>query len=171
MSDRAPGRRPKAARQATAANLPATWLIGKKVRLRPIEPKDVPMLQRWRDEGPALEWLNRPLPLSAPSVADWAARASIDPEMPTFVIQTFQGRDIGTAGLRVHGARAILGIGIYESRFWDSGYGQDAVEVLVDGAFRVLPLQRIELTVFPDNRRALRCYKKAGFSQEGVLRN
>lgn len=154
----------------TAPTLPATWLVGKKVRLRPIEPTDVPLLQRWRDDGPALEWLNRQLPPSAGAVAEWAARASVDPDMPAFILQTRRGRDIGTIGLRVYGARAVLGIGIYDERYWNRGFGQDAVEVLVDGAFRVLPLQRIELTVYPDNRRAIRCYINAGFSHEGVLR-
>jgi RimJ/RimL family protein N-acetyltransferase len=150
--------------------LPATWLVGKKVRLRPIEPEDVALLQRWRDDGPALEWLNKQLPLSGAAVAEWAARAAVDPDMPAFIIQTLAGRDIGTAGLRTYGARAILGIGIYSRRFWNRGFGQDAVTVLVDGAFRVLPLQRIELTVLPDNARAIGCFKSAGFTQEGVLR-
>jgi RimJ/RimL family protein N-acetyltransferase len=35
----------------------------------------------------------------------------------------------------------------------------------------VLPLQRIELLVLPDNIRAQRCYEKAGFVKEGLLRN
>jgi len=151
-------------------SLPATWLVGRKVRLRPIEPADVPLLQRWRNDGPALEWLNRQLPLSAATVAEWAAQASVDPQMPAFIIQTLGGRDIGTAGLRVYGARATLGIGIYDDAFWNRGFGQDTVEVLVDGAFRVMPLQRIELTVFPGNVRAIRCYEQAGFKREGVLR-
>jgi len=94
----------------------------------------------------------------------------IDPEMPAFILQTRGGRDIGTGGLRLHGARAVLGVGITDARYWASGYGQNAVEVLADGAFRIMPLQRIELTAFPDDRRALACYRKAGFREEGVLR-
>jgi len=60
--------------------LPATWLVGRKVRLRPIEPEDVPLLRRWHAGGTALAWLDRPMPLPSAAVADWAARASIDPE-------------------------------------------------------------------------------------------
>ncbi|MDQ6780762.1 MAG: GNAT family N-acetyltransferase [Candidatus Eremiobacteraeota bacterium] len=150
--------------------LPATWLVGRKVRLRPIEPDDVPLLRRWHAGGAALAWLDRPMPLPSGAVADWAARASIDPEMPAFILQTWRGSDIGTAGLRLHGARAVLGVGIADARHWAGGYAQNAVEVLVDSAFRVMPLQRIELTAFPDDRRALECYRKAGFRKEGVLR-
>lgn len=150
--------------------LPATWLVGRRVRLRPIEPQDVPLLRRWHTGGTALAWLDRPMPLPSDAVADWAARASIDPEMPAFILQTRGGRDIGTGGLRLHGARAVLGVGITDARHWASGYAQDAVEVLADGAFRIMPLQRIELTAFPEDRRALACYRKAGFRKEGVLR-
>ncbi|HEV2037068.1 MAG TPA: GNAT family protein, partial [Candidatus Eremiobacteraceae bacterium] len=63
------------------------------------------------------------------------------------------------------------GIAIHEPRYWSQGYGQDAVEVMVDAAFRVLPLQRIELLVLPDNARAIRCYENAGFKREGLLRS
>jgi RimJ/RimL family protein N-acetyltransferase len=125
-------------RPTRASGLAPTWLVGAKVRLRAIEPEDVPMLL---------------------------------PGTPTFVIQTKSGEDIGVTGLTLLGARAELGIALHETRFWNGGYGTDAVRTLVDGAFRALPLQRIELFVYPDNARAIRCYEKAGFAREGVLRS
>jgi RimJ/RimL family protein N-acetyltransferase len=39
-----------------------------------------------------------------------------------------------------------------------------------DFAFRDRNLQRIWLTVFADNPRAIRAYEKAGFEMEGTLR-
>jgi RimJ/RimL family protein N-acetyltransferase len=145
-------------------------MVGKKVRLRPIEPEDVPLLLRWINASEALAWLQRRLPLTRRQEQAWAARAATDPQQPTFIIQTRSGVDIGVLGLQLEGGRGIFGIAIHEPRFWSRGYGQDAVEVLVDAAFRVLPLQRIELLVLPDNQRAIRCYEKAGFAREGVLR-
>ncbi len=159
------------ARSTSKKALPATWMLGKKVRLRPIEPEDVPLLHRWINASAALEWLQRRLPLTRRAEQAWAARAATDPQMPTFIIQTRRGVDIGVSGLQLEGARATLGIAIHEPQYWSRGFGQDAVEVLVNGAFRVLPLQRIELLVLPDNLRAIRCYEKAGFVREGLLRN
>jgi len=146
-------------------------MVGRKVRLRPIEPEDVGLLLHWINGSPALEWLQRRLPLTRRQEQAWAARAATDPQMPTFIIQTLRGVDIGVLGLQLEGNRGIFGIAIHEPRYWSQGYGQDAVEVLVDAAFRVLPLQRIELLVLPDNVRGLRCYEKAGFTREGVLRD
>ncbi|HXW50874.1 MAG TPA: GNAT family protein [Candidatus Acidoferrales bacterium] len=158
-------------RSSTArGGLPATWLAGTKVRLRPIEPQDVKMLQRWLNEPTAQEWLGALLPQSQREVERWAARISTDPGRPSFIIQTARGADIGLALLLVKDAQAELGIAIHEPRFWGQGLGEEAVRLLVDGAFRVLPLQRIELRVLPYNERAIRAYEKAGFSREGLLR-
>jgi RimJ/RimL family protein N-acetyltransferase len=150
--------------------LPATWLVGQKVRLRPIEPEDTPLLQRWLNEFKARDWLNGLFPRSRPQEAAWAAQVSTDLNRPTFIIQTKRGADIGLISLKVSDARAELGISINDDRLWSRGYGEDALRVLVAAAFRVLPLRRIQLFVLPDNLRAIRCYEKAGFAQEGVLR-
>jgi RimJ/RimL family protein N-acetyltransferase len=149
--------------------LPATWLVGEKVRLRPIEPEDMPLLQRWVNKFASHERLNRLFPRSQETA--WAARVSTDAKRPTFVIQTLRGIDIGLISLKVVDARADLGIAINEPRYWDRGFGEDAVEVLVAAAFRVMPLQRIQLFVPPDNVRAICCYERAGFKQEGLLRS
>ncbi|MCX7795915.1 MAG: GNAT family N-acetyltransferase [bacterium] len=37
-------------------------------------------------------------------------------------------------------------------------------------AFEVLNLNRVELTVYDFNKRAIRCYEKTGFTLEGRLR-
>jgi RimJ/RimL family protein N-acetyltransferase len=158
-------------RPTRASGLAPTWLVGEKVRLRAIEPEDVPMLLRWFNQSAARTWLMTRLPLSRNAEQEWAARAAVSPGTPTFVIQTKSGEDIGVTGRTLLGARAELGIALHETRFWNGGYGTDAVRTLVDGAFRALPLQRIELFVYPDNARAIRCYEKAGFAREGVLRS
>jgi RimJ/RimL family protein N-acetyltransferase len=147
-----------------------TWLAGDKVRLRPIEPDDVAMLQRWINTSPARDFIFSRLPLSFEQERDWAANAAVNPNTPSYIIQTLDEVDIGSIGLHIEGPRAMLGIAIHEPEFWDRGYGTDAVKTLVDGAFRARQLVRIELTVLTDNKRAIRCYERAGFTHEGVLR-
>jgi diamine N-acetyltransferase len=147
-----------------------TWLVGDKVRLRPIEPDDVEMLQRWINTGHARDFILTRLPMSLEAERDWAANAAVNPSTPCYVIQTLDGTDIGTTSLKIEGSRAMLGIAIHEERYWNRGLGTDAVRTLVDGAFRARALVRIELTVLPENARAIRCYERAGFAREGVLR-
>jgi len=101
---------------------------------------------------------------------DWAANAAVNPNHPVYIIQTRAGVDIGSAGLQIEGARATLGIAIHDERYWNRGLGSDAVATLVNGAFLARPLTRIELTVLPDNARAIRAYERVGFRREGVLR-
>jgi len=101
---------------------------------------------------------------------DWAANAAVNPNTPVYIIQADDGTDIGSAGLHIDGARATLGIAIHDERYWNRGLGSDAVATLVDGAFRARPLVRIDLTVLPDNERAIRAYERAGFKREGVMR-
>jgi len=128
------------------------------------------MLQRWINAGPARDFILTRMPMSLEAERDWAANAAVNPNTPCYVIQTLDGIDIGTTALKIEGARATLGIAIHEERYWNRGLGTDAVRTLVDGAFRARPLVRIELTVLPENARAIRCYERAGFAREGVMR-
>lgn len=51
------------------------------------------------------------------------------------------------------------------------GYGTEAAALLLEHAFGVLNLHRVELEVFDFNPRAQHVYKKLGFVQEGVSRD
>jgi RimJ/RimL family protein N-acetyltransferase len=65
--------------------------------------------------------------------------------------------------------RCELGIALGQA-FWGKGFGQDAVRTLVDYAFTHLNMNRVALQVLADNARAVGAYRKAGFVEEGRLR-
>lgn len=167
---RIPKRRGIGNRSTSGRRLPATWLVGQKTRLRTIEADDVPLLQRWLNEQSTPEWSGGLLPQSRGEAQAWAARVSTDPKRPAFIIQTLRGLDMGLIMLQISEARAELGIALADAHYWSRGHAQDAVEVLIDGAFRFLPLQRIELLAFPGNEPAVRCFENAGFVREGLIR-
>lgn len=58
---------------------------------------------------------------------------------------------------------AILSLYIGEIEYLGRGYGTETILLLINYAFNELNAQRIGLTVFSDNDRAIRCYKKNGF--------
>lgn len=60
-----------------------------------------------------------------------------------------------------------LGIGLGDRAYWGQGYGTDAMRVLIRYAFEELNLRRISLSVFEYNERAVKCYRKLGFKEEG----
>lgn len=90
-----------------------------------------------------------------------------------FSIYTKGGEFIGICGL--HGLRDIyhsaeLRILIFDKDSVGKGIGTEAVSMLVRYAFTRLNLHRVWLGVNGDNKRAVKCYRKAGFKVEGRLR-
>ena len=59
---------------------------------------------------------------------------------------------------------------IGDKAYWSQGYGTDAMLTFVRFGFDEMNLHRIDLTVDADNPRAIRCYQKCGFVEEGRLR-
>ena len=64
----------------------------------------------------------------------------------------------------------VCGIMIGEKNYWGKGYGTEAIELLMEYAFKTLNLNRIELMVYDFNQRAIHCYEKLGFIREGLKR-
>jgi len=65
---------------------------------------------------------------------------------------------------------AKLGIVIGEKDHWDQGFGQEAVNLLLDYGFNLLNLNNVMLGTFSFNHRAIRCYEKVGFKLIGRRR-
>ncbi|HUS81973.1 MAG TPA: GNAT family protein [Dehalococcoidia bacterium] len=82
------------------------------------------------------------------------------------------GRYIGWLGLRVNDAEqgASYRIGIENPEYWGRGYGTEVTRLVLRYAFDTLQLHRVHLRVAAYNVRACRCYEKAGFRVEGILR-
>jgi RimJ/RimL family protein N-acetyltransferase len=63
-----------------------------------------------------------------------------------------------------------FGIQIGKKEFYGRGVGDWAMRKMLEHAFGDLNLHRVTLTVLENNDRALRLYKKLGFTEEGRLR-
>src|SRR6202020_2233503 len=64
---------------------------------------------------------------------------------------------------------ATIGIALGRE-YLGRGYGTDAMRVIVDYGFREMGLHRIQLGVAPFTPAGIRAYEKAGFVEEGRLR-
>ena len=60
-----------------------------------------------------------------------------------------------------------LGITITKNK-QDNHFGQEAIKALLNYAFNILKLEKVELNVFSYNQRAIHCYKKIGFIKDGI---
>jgi RimJ/RimL family protein N-acetyltransferase len=149
---------------------------GRRVYLRPVEPDDAGIIQRWYEDAEFLALMGgRPASLAERRAA--LERRAVDP--PRDVINLLiclraDGRPIGRVdvfAIEPYNGNAGVGIGIGDPADRGHGYGRDAVEALVDYLFGQLRLERIWLTTDADNLRAQHLYESVGFRREGLLRH
>ncbi|HVP04840.1 MAG TPA: GNAT family protein [Dehalococcoidia bacterium] len=148
-------------------------LEGQRLRLRPVQPGDLPKFAEWLGDSEVRRWLAAVA--EAPTLQDeveWYEDSRANPDNVLWSIETLDGRLIGTTELRVapDHHRAELGIAIQDKTQWSQGYGRETICLLLEYGFEEMELNRIELTVDEANARARRCYEKCGFVREGVLR-
>ncbi len=149
---------------------------GEKVRLRPIERDDLPRYVEWFSDPEVRRYLIIYLPFSLTQEERWFENLLGRLERQEDVllaIETADGVHIGNIGLHTidwKNRNAELGIVIGEKAYWNQGYGTDAIRTMLGLAFREMNLHRVFLRVDVDNGRGIRCYEKAGFRQEGTLR-
>lgn len=150
-------------------------LEGKLVRLRALEPTDVERAYRWMNDPEVIRHLGVRYPLSMADEERWLK------ERPTnsfekgvgLAIETEDGVHIGSLDLRdvrPEDRKAGMGIMIGDKEYWSNGYGTDAIVTLLRFAFGEMNLNRVWLHVFEFNERAIACYQKCGFREEGRLR-
>ncbi|MFA5054782.1 MAG: GNAT family N-acetyltransferase [Dehalococcoidia bacterium] len=89
------------------------------------------------------------------------------PRRRRFGIDTLDGQHIGNCmiyNIDTRKKEAEIGIMIGDRDYWDNGYGVDAVNTLVEHAFKTLNIDRIYLNTLEWNLRAQRCFRKCGFA-------
>ncbi|MBP3646405.1 MAG: GNAT family N-acetyltransferase [Clostridia bacterium] len=153
-------------------------VLGEHIMLREYRAEDIRAIRGWINDEATTRYL---------STRFWPAQTSVDSEeylsrmlqsshnACNFVIADLQDeRYIGQMDLFRLDWRLRLGeIGmlIADPNERGRGIGQEALGLLQRYAFRTLGLERVELEVHMDNAPALACYRKAGFTLEGVKRH
>jgi RimJ/RimL family protein N-acetyltransferase len=151
-------------------------IVGKNVRLRPVERDDLPRFVAWFADPDVRRYLEVYLPFSLAQEERWfesLLERLERQEDVVLAIETADGVHIGSLGLHAINWKnrcAELGIVIGDNAFWGQGYGTDAIRALLGLAFGEMNLHRVFLLVDVDNARGIRCYEKCGFQREGISR-
>ena len=148
-------------------------LIGENVCLIPIDKEYLSIYQKWMNDPEITFYLNTYLPVTREQEQDWYENASRNVNEPVFSIRdNSTNKIIGNCSIRIiwKDRRGNLGIVIGEKDYWDKGLGTESLQLLLNYGFNALNLERIELEVFSKNLRALKCYDKVGFIEEGKKR-
>ena len=151
-------------------------LTGRKVRLRSITRDDLARLCEFNNdvEVEVAGGGDPPLPQSLERLqADYDTQAAKGGRDGTHFAIEAGGTFIGQCALfnlNQENGTAELGIAIGDKAYWGQGYGRDAIQVLLDYAFRLRSFRRVYLSVNGNNARAMRAYAACGFVEEGRLR-
>lgn len=79
--------------------------------------------------------------------------------------------DIALQDIDYVNRNANIRIALDKGEHLGKGYGPEAIRLLLEYAYGILNLHRIELQVFDYNERAIKAYEKVGFKREGVQRD
>jgi len=146
---------------------------GSQVRLRALEPEDLPDYHRWLNDPEVVRYLKLYAPLSMPDEEAWYQEVRDDSSQMVFAIESEAGQHIGNLSLmdlNWKDRSAELGIVIGDKSQWGKGYAQDATRTLLALAFGEMNLNRVYLRVFAEHEAAINAYRKCGFVEEGRLR-
>ncbi|WP_338690959.1 GNAT family protein [Bradyrhizobium sp. 26S5] len=147
---------------------------GQVIALTEIRNEDSPQLFRWINDPDTVRF-NAPFsPVHETTHENWLKSVITSTAKIVFAIRALPDlRLIGVVQLidlhPIH-RTAELTIRIGQEVDRGRGAGTEAVTLAIDFAFKDRNLQRVWLSVFADNERAIKAYQKAGLAIEGTMR-
>lgn len=150
---------------------------GKKVRLREYRKEDIQLAVDYINDPEVKKFMLTvtPFPIPTHSQEKFIEGLITDNlERYAFAIETLEdGKYIGGCGLNnLDWKNSVVTVGIFigDKNYWGKGYGTDAMKTFINFIFNELNVNKVKLATVSFNERAIRCYEKCGFKQEGVLR-
>lgn len=142
-----------------------------RVSIRAIEPEDYQALHDiYAQPGVIYGTLQMPFP----PAELWRERLANPSPERRMLVACVDGRPVGNIGLVVEAnprRRHVghVGMGVHD-QYVGRGIGETLMRAALDLADNWLNLTRVELSVFVDNERAIRLYRRTGFEVEGTFR-
>ncbi len=151
-------------------------LKGRLIAIKPMEWEDIEVLQKWYLDQEVMYWASAANPDNIYSKYDLEEGYQKESKSFTsrrFIIETREGEKIGTISYRSMNAQVRstnIGMLIGEKDYWEKGYGTDILQTFLRYLFDQWNMNRVELSTWDDNQRAIKLYQKCGFQIEGRLR-
>ena len=151
------------------------FLSGDRAALRPLTPEDAAILAPWVLDDEVTHFMfTGQRPVTVEQLREDIRREASNLVNAVFLVLDWAtGRPLGYAGLydihptaRKAEFRSLVGA----KEFWNKGYGTEVTELLTFYGFDRLNLNKVWLGVIEENVGAVRAYCKAGFRDEGRLR-
>lgn len=149
-------------------------ILGEKAELRFITVEDTPLIVRWRNLPSVYQNLYTRSHLTKEQHLNWLKNNVFCGLCAQFVIYVREtGLPVGSVFIKNidrQVSKGEYGIFIGEESARGKGIGSEVAQMMLRYGFETLGLNRIYLSVFADNLAAIASYHKAGFYEEGRLR-
>ena len=147
---------------------------GDRLRLEPVGPEHFDGIWEMLNDAEGARMTGSTRTFEEEFARSWVATRQDHDDRADFAIVRLEDDEVlGEVVLNeldADSARCNFRIGLRGPEVFDRGYGTEATGLVLDYAFDTVGLHRVELEVYDFNGRGQRCYEKAGFVQEGVLR-
>jgi RimJ/RimL family protein N-acetyltransferase len=163
--------------ESTSLPIPERPLLrGRKVWLRPLEERDLRAYVAGINDTEVGGLAGYKAPVSMEQAKGWLAHVNEKSKKGEgfffAVCELGDDRFVGTTWLKeVDYWHSSAELAIYMDReHIGAGFGTDAQAALLNFAFNSIGLNRVWLTAYASNTRAIRSYEKLGFRREGLMR-
>lgn len=151
-------------------------IIGERIILREYRKEDLKDIREWVNDPEVVENLSDVFlyPHTLTQTENWLTAQLEGKGNKGFVIahkdsQEYIGQ-IDFIEIDWRNRVGEIGIVIGAAKNRGRGFGSEALRLLQQFTFETLNLNKIELKVHDYNKRAIHCYQKCGFKEEGRLR-
>ncbi len=152
-------------------------MIGKKVRLRAVEPSDLPLLYEWENDVANWEVSNTMAPFSKCLLEKFIETSSTDlyvnRQMRLMIEECTTGAAVGAIDVFDFDPphrRAGVGILIAEP-YRRKGYGLESVQLVVQYLFDIVKLHQVFCNIMITNQKSLNLFQMAGFEIVGLKKD
>lgn len=148
-------------------------VVGKRIYLSPRSPEDTEIFTKWLNDFEVTDYISKsPKIITFEGEKEFLGRQSRN-SYDFSIVNLKDDNIIGTISLENINnisRAAELGIFIGEKDYLSKGYGAEAIMLVLDYGFNYLNLNSIRLQVLEFNQRAMKCYNKCGFIENGRIR-
>lgn len=146
-----------------------------RIFLRKVTEQDVETYHQWRNDTDVMKNTSPELDIFTLAESEEFIRNISKSSNSKSYIISLKERDksIGMVSLinidyKNQNAECIIDIG--EKDYWGNGFGQEAMQLLINYSFLEMNLHKVYLRVFSFNERAIKLYERIGFVKEGELK-
>lgn len=150
-------------------------IMGDKVLIRPVEEGDLPEIHKWSNDFELKGLFD--FIINFTSYED-LTKIHNDMEecknnIEFTIVEKETKKPVGKCALMdidLISKKSLCSLYIGDSSCREKGYGSEGMKLLMEFAFCDLNLNRLGLSVFDFNKRAIKSYKKCGMKVEGIIR-